>query len=100
MLAQIPKVPEAFLSPTGALQPLLLSINTIGEVVVPVSCMIVGSELYRSFSVRLLCVCHDVTMRVIDNVQASILSLTHHFLFVFLNFPISASLKLHSTSAG
>eukprot|EP00178_Gracilaria_changii_P024990 TRINITY_DN759_c0_g1_i3.p1 TRINITY_DN759_c0_g1~~TRINITY_DN759_c0_g1_i3.p1 ORF type:complete len:330 (+),score=41.32 TRINITY_DN759_c0_g1_i3:727-1716(+) len=48
--ALIAPVGDAFLHDDGALRPLFLSINIVGGVVVPISCMIVGAELYRSLA--------------------------------------------------
>ncbi|KAI0564507.1 hypothetical protein FGB62_25g638 [Gracilaria domingensis] len=48
--ALIAPVGNAFLRESGAMHPFLLSINIVGGVVVPISCMIVGAELYRSLA--------------------------------------------------
>ncbi|CAN8076853.1 unnamed protein product [Agarophyton chilense] len=48
--ALITPIGNAFLHEDGAMRPFFLSINIVGGVVVPVSCMIVGAELYRSLS--------------------------------------------------
>lgn len=45
---KIPGVANCFLDESGILRPFLMSFNVLGNVVVPISCMIVGSELYRS----------------------------------------------------
>lgn len=49
-LAFVPYVSDSLLDDRGALRPLILSANILGGVVVPLSSMIVGAELYRSLA--------------------------------------------------
>lgn len=44
----MPSVPGLLIPQDGLLRPIIDSTNALGSVVVPVSCMIVGAELYRS----------------------------------------------------